>query len=138
MLINVTKKIVPFLVVYLVVVFYFSVMFAQTDKYGESFISSAEDFKDFPPLIKGVLATWNLGLGSMDYTFSTGLGASVYFVGTLLSVIVMLNILISVVSDVYDEITMQRVKLDIPIRASLLYDLATMGSIIFHDSDVQD
>ena len=88
MLVKVTLKIVPFLAVYLLVVFYFSTAFAHTDKFGEEFMTSKKDFENFPVVIKGVLATWALSLGSMDYGFTTGVGASVYFIGTLMSVMV--------------------------------------------------
>lgn len=93
----------PFLVVYLNVIFYFTAIFAQTEKHGEKIITSDDDFPGFPSFIKGALTTWNLGLGSMNYEFSTPVGVSVYFASTLLSVIVMLNILISVVSEIYAQ-----------------------------------
>ena len=68
-----------------------------------------------------------MGLGKMHYNFSTPIGLSVYFTATLLSVIVMLNILISVVSDVFDAFTMQRARLDTKTKSALLYDLGSLG-----------
>ena len=47
-----------------------------------------------------------------------------YFLATLISVIVMLNLLISVVGDYYDLFQMKKPKIDIKLKAKLLYELA--------------
>ena len=106
MMILVLKKIVAFLAVYIGVIFYFTVMFWQSQQHGENFISSGDDFSTIPPLLRGLMAVWNLGMGSMEYAFKTVIGCFLYFLATLISVIVMLNLLISVVGDNYDLLQM--------------------------------
>ena len=102
MLLNISKEIIPFLSVYGVVITFFSLIFIQTEKHGEKFEASTDDFDGFSQPLRWMLSTWNLGLGNLDYKFETPIGVSMYIVCTLLSVIIMLNILISVVSDYYE------------------------------------
>jgi len=120
----ISVKIVPFLLVYLGGNFYFAVIFAQIDSLGESFITSDDDYPTLFPPMKAVIAIWNLGLGSMEYKFKTHFGAFVYFLATLFQVIVSLNLLISVVGDYYDHFQMQKPKIDMKLKAQMMYEIA--------------
>ena len=102
MMILILKETIAFLIVYLGMNVYFTIMFIRSEKHNETFTSSKEDFPKLSVPLRGLLAVWNLGLGSMEYKFETELGCFMYFLATLLSVIISLNVLISVVSDYYD------------------------------------
>ena len=102
MMILIFKETIAFLIVYLGMNLYFAIMFIRSEKHNEKFISGKADFPTLSAPLRGFLAVWNLGLGSMEYAFETTLGCFMYFLATLFSVIISLNVLISVVSDYYD------------------------------------
>jgi hypothetical protein len=47
MLLKISKEVVPFLGVYMTVISYFSLIFIQTEKHGEKFNDSKDDFPQF-------------------------------------------------------------------------------------------
>jgi len=57
------------------------------------------------------------------------MGSIVYVFGTLIVTIIMMNILISVVSDHYTGFQMNKPKLDIVLKAELLHVLSSFYSI---------
>ena len=82
--------------------FYFTIMFIRSEKHDETFISKNDAFPNLSTPLRGFLEVWNLSLGSMEYKFTTKVGCFMYFLATLLSVIISQNVLISVISDYYD------------------------------------
>ena len=112
----VIMEIIPFVEVYFGVLVFFAILFTQCSKHGESF-TSGDDYPTLVAPLRALLATWNLGLGSMEYAFKTPIGAFMYFNATIILVIVMLNLLISVVSDYYEMFQMQKVKIEMRLKA---------------------
>ena len=137
-LLKISYEIVPFLTVYGVVISFFSLIFLQAERHGEKFNESADDFNGFPQPLRWMLSTWNLGLGNLDYKFETPIGVSMYIVCTLLSVIIMLNILISVVSDFYEFYQSHRTRMEMQSQAEILYDIAVMESFFNFNTQNQD
>jgi len=81
MLLLITKELVPFLTVYVAGIVYFVVIFTRTER---DFITDKADFEFLSAPFRGFYAIWNLGMGSMEYSFKTYLGVNTYLIGTLL------------------------------------------------------
>ena len=69
-------------------------------------------------------------LGDNDYRFSTPLGLIIYYICTVFVQIAMLNIVISVVSDIYDRVQMSKKEVDLQTKAELLHDYAEFMLIV--------
>jgi len=124
MMIIVTKEIVPFLVVYITGIIYFSVLFIRSEGYGEELFSGNEDYPTLISPLKIFFTMWNLPLGYMEYKIKFTFGACLYFVCTLLQSIVQLNVLISVIGDSFDKVMVHKPRIEMQLKASLLYELA--------------
>ncbi len=79
MMYYVVEKIKPFLMVYSGVLALFAIIFVQCTKHGEKFITSDDEYPTLAAPLRALLATWNLGLGYMNYTFKTEMGCFMYF-----------------------------------------------------------
>ena len=64
-----------------------------------------EEYTDEEPnLLNAFQLTWALMLSDNEYRFKTRMGWFAYFVFTIFLVVIMLNLLISVVGDIYDRV----------------------------------
>ena len=73
--------------------------------------------------------------GMGDWKAKTGWGLVFYYVMTIFINIGMLNIVISVVSDIYEKIMTTKTESHVKIKAELLYDYATFLSIFYKKPD---
>jgi len=78
----------------------------------------------FTSMLTAFTQVWDLMLGSNDYRFETPLGLILYFIFTVFVQIAMLNIVISVVGDIYDRVQKSKKEVDLQTKAELLYDFA--------------
>jgi len=93
----------PFLIVLLFSILLLSINFMKLDSIGESYYEFNDDYEG-NNLMKGFKQTWDLSLGSASYKFQTLTGWIIYFFAELFLVVVMLNLVISVVSDSYERV----------------------------------
>jgi hypothetical protein len=111
-------QIIGFLFFYILVLFLFGNAFMMIEFRQQSYNRSRnEDYEDSIPafteykLIDTILFMWRLGLGDFLMDDVAPAGKSVllvwvlFFVSTIISNIVFLNVLIAIVSDVYSKIT---------------------------------
>jgi len=75
----------------------------KLDSIGESYYEFSDDYSG-NNLMKGYKQTMDLSLGSASYKFQTLGGWFFYFFAELFLVVVMLNLVISVVSDSYERV----------------------------------
>ena len=67
MLVYISKKTVPFLIVYVSVICFSGIIFTRTGQHGEEFLESEDDFNDLHPVLKVIMTSWNMSLGYMEY-----------------------------------------------------------------------
>jgi len=124
-----------FLVVLLATNCMFSVFFRCLDGGNESFLTQGgeqdEAYKGVPfSVFKGLLQSWDLMLGYGEYKFRTAIGITFYFLATVFTNIVMLNMVISVVSDTFDKVQMTMKEQENKTRAEMLHEYSQFLSMV--------
>jgi len=76
-------------------------------------------------MVKAFTNVWDVMNGMGDWKAKTYPGLFFYYVLTVFINIGMLNIVISVVSDIYEEVNMRKKESQLKIKADLLYDFGT-------------
>ena len=74
-------------------------------------------------------------MGSKNYNFKTNIGCILYFMASLLISIIMLNMVISVVSDSYDRIQMSKKEEDMKSKADLLLEYSQLLRLFLSNND---
>ena len=105
MIVTIFYDLYAFVVVLVASNFVFAAVFQSLDLQYEAFVDQSEDYKNVSSsLEKSFLQSWDMMLGYGEYKFRTYTGILVYFMATIFNNIVMLNMVISVVSDTYDKV----------------------------------
>jgi hypothetical protein len=79
--------------------------------------------------VRAFTNVWDTMNGMGDWKAKTGWGLLFYYVLTVFVNIGMLNIVISVVSDIYEKVMTTKHQSQLKIKAELLYDYATFRSL---------
>ena len=108
MTVSVLKDLIPFIVVLMGQNAVFAIMFIASDHMGEDFINSQEAYENFSTFTKAFTNVWDLMNGMGDYKGSKAYGLIIYYCVTILVNIGMLNIVISVVSETYERVSMYK------------------------------
>ena len=86
----------------------FATIFVATDFNGEKFLNSQDSYNDFPTSVRAFTNVWDLMNGMGDWKAETYTGLLFYYILTVFVNIGMLNIVISVVSDIYEQVSLTK------------------------------
>ena len=75
------------------------------------------------------MSTWDLMNGMSEYKPESKIGMLFYYMFTILTNITLLNIVISVISDTYEKVSLNRKQVQLAAKAELLYDYSVLISI---------
>ena len=80
-------------------------MFVSADKNGEYYLQHDGEYNERDSFFKSILKTIDFAFAKDSYTFKTSVGTYNYTFGIFFLNIIMLNIVIALVGDKYDEVT---------------------------------
>ena len=108
-------------------------------KHGEEYFTNGDQpYEEDIPLVRSILMTIDFSMAKdSDHRFKTTTGQIVYFFGAVYLNIIILNLVIALVGNVYNEVMDVRKETELKLKATMLkelYDFKSCFRCIFKET----
>lgn len=112
-------------------------MFVSTENHGEEFLRFDLEYHFRSKFYKSFLKTIDFAFAKDSYRFTSLVGTIYYVFGLYYLNIIMLNLVIALVGDQYEESMQVKKESELKLKARMLLDLYYFQSTFMKESDVE-
>ena len=120
------QDMIPFVLYFNCQILFLAVVFILMDNQEEEFLTFDADIPDYPNrnfLFRAYLKTLDFSQGKNEYRFKTFTGSIMYVFGIIFLNIVILNLVIAIVGNVFEAVMAVKKETELKLKAEILLDL---------------
>jgi len=136
MVVRTIAGLLPFILFLVGQQIHFAAVFTHSDQHGENFHEDGDDYENWSKFPRSYFKTLDFTMGKDNYKFTTGTGATAYTLGMLYLNVIILNLVIALVGDVYDSVMTVKHETELKLKAEMLVDLYNLKSSFLPQSKV--